>query len=610
MKIEDIINKVVSSPNAAFFYTPPIYGKSDSYLFFKPKEIITINSSRNIEQKLIQIDKLINQGLVGYSLINYEAGYLFEKSLNYLLPKNERLIQFFFYERKDVQKIKSSDIDFDVPEKYKIKNFKLNKSKSDFVRSIKKIKSYIEEGDTYQVNYTVKGKFKFEGSYTGLFKNLVFNQSARYISIINDFGNIIISLSPELFIKIEKDKINSKPMKGTIKRGLDFSADALSKYELENSSKNRAENVMIVDLIRNDFGKICDYGSVKVEYLFNVEKYESVYQMVSSIEAKLKKNITLSDVLKNIFPCGSITGAPKIHTMEIINELENEQRGIYTGGIGLIRKNKITFNVPIRTLTINKKSSEGQIGLGSGIVWDSDPEEEYYETKLKGKFLSHPEKRFEIFETMLLKDRKIFLLNEHLTRMKQSAEYFLFCFDWQDIESKIMKIIKKKDNLSYRLRISLNKFGKLSYSITCLADQAKTFSAIISKNRINSKNRFQYFKTTNRDLYIKERKKYFIKNFFDVIYLNEFNEIAEGAISNIFVYKNSVISTPPISAGILPGIYRKQLLKNNAMIRERRLHLNDLMEADKIVLTNSVRGEVSINRLFIDESEFISFNSE
>ena len=243
-----------------------------------------------------------------------------------------------------------------------------------------------------------------------------------------------------------------------------YLSDSLIKYELENSEKNRAENVMIVDLIRNDLGRISEYGSVKVKNLFEVEKYESVYQMVSTIESKLRKDVKLSDVLKNIFPCGSITGAPKIRTMEIINELEKEKRGIYTGSIGLIRKNKITFNVPIQyTLSIDKKSGKGEIGLGSGIVWDSIADEEFEETKLKGKFLTEPIKSFEIIETMLVENKKVFLLDEHLDRMQKAAEFFLFAFDTSKIKNQVNSILGKLDNEKYRLRISLNKWGILNH---------------------------------------------------------------------------------------------------------------------------------------------------
>ena len=539
--------------------------------------------------------------------MNYEAGYLFEKALNKFLPRNENLIQFFFYDKKNVQPIKSNKILFNSFEKYKIKNFKLNTSKNEFTKSISKIKSYIEEGDTYQVNYTIKGKFNFEGSYSGLFSNLVFNQSAQYIAVINNNGKIIISLSPEMFFEKNGRKIISKPMKGTARRGIDHSNDEFIKYELERSEKNRAENVMIVDLIRNDLGRVSEYGSVKVKNIFDVEKYESVYQMVSTVESKLKKNIKLSDVLKNIFPCGSITGAPKIRTMEIINELEKESRGIYTGSIGLIRKNIITFNVPIRTLVVDKKTNRGEIGLGSGIVWDSIAEEEYLETKLKGKFLTEPVKPFKIIETMKIEDRKIFLLDEHLDRMTQTAEYFLFSFDRKKIQSYLNKIVNKTDTESYRMRLSLDKYGRLCHVISKLIQLPQEIKVIISKNKIHSKDRFQYFKTTNRRLYDREYKSITAKGFFDAIYFNERGELAEGAISNIFIYKNDVISTPPINAGILSGVYRKQLLKHDSGIRERRLYLAELLEADKIILTNSVRGEVTVNKLFLDENEFIEF---
>jgi len=173
MLIKEIIDFITCTANAAFFYTPPIYGKSESYLFLKPKKIITIQSLRNIDEKLYRIDDLIEDSFAGYSLMNYEAGYLFEKTLSKYLPKNEKLIQFFFYDKKNVQLIKSTEIDFEESEKYKIKNFKLNTSKNEFTNSISKIKSYIEGGDTYQVNYTVKGKFNFAGSLSGLFTSLI-----------------------------------------------------------------------------------------------------------------------------------------------------------------------------------------------------------------------------------------------------------------------------------------------------------------------------------------------------------------------------------------------------------------------------------------------------
>lgn len=602
MNISEIINKVLSTPNAAFFYTPPICGKSKSYLFLKPQTKVIINSLNRMDKKLNQIDEFIKKGFIGYSLLNYEAGYLFEKTLNKLLPINEKLIQFFFYDYKDLLKIDSEKIDFTVDEKHSIKNYKLTTSKQVFSKSIKKIKNYISEGDTYQVNYTVKGKFDFTGSISSLFTSLVFNQSAKYIAIINNDSNIIISLSPELFIEIEGNHIVSKPMKGTIKRGINIKDDKIKFEELKLSEKNKAENVMIADMLRNDLGRISKFGSVTVKNLFQIEKYESVFQMISTVDSTLNKNVKLSDVLKNIFPCASITGAPKIRTMEIISELEKEKRGIYTGSIGLITNDRITFNVAIRTLIIDKKKNVGEIGLGSGIVWDSVAENEFEETKLKGRFLTHPTNQFELIETMLVENKRVFLLKDHLKRLKLSAEYFLFKYDEKKIFLQLKKIIANLDKNKYRLRITLNKAGRLNHSLLQIVEMKNRTSVIVSHKKANSQNKFQYFKTSNRKLYDDEYKKYSVLGHFDVIFLNEKDEIAEGAVSNIFVEKRGKIFTPPISAGLLNGVYRNYLLSKNKHINEKTLYLDDLIKADKVFLTNSVRKEVVVDKIVFNKT--------
>ena len=223
------------------------------------------------------------------------------------------------------------------------------------VNDIGKIKNHIKAGDTYQVNYTMKGTFNFNGSYSSFCQKLLFNQSAKYSAFVNNNDSFILSLSPELFFHQKDKMIISHPMKGTIRRGYNENSDRLFETDLKTSEKNLAENVMIVDLIRNDLGRICRYGSVSAPELFRIEKYESLFQMMSEVQGKLKKKTDVRKIIQNIFPCGSITGAPKIRTMEIINEIENEKRGIYTGSIGLITSNEIKMNVAIRTISINKK---------------------------------------------------------------------------------------------------------------------------------------------------------------------------------------------------------------------------------------------------------------
>lgn len=610
MKIEDILNQVLQNPNSAFFYTPPFYKKSYSYLFLKPKNEIIVNNQNELK-KLKLIDNLLNKGLNSYTLIKYEAGYLFEDQFKkYLRKSDKKLLQFYFFDGKNFKKIASNKIEIgDINKNYQIKNFKLNTSKKKFLNDIRSIKKFIAAGDTYQVNYTVKGNFKLIGDPINLFKNLMFNQSAKYSAFINSGNDLIISLSPELFFLIEKNKIFAKPMKGTLHRGKNIHEDLLLKYSLSISKKDQAENIMIVDLLRNDIGKISQFGKVKTKNLFQIETYETLHQMTSTIQGTLRQKINFENIIKSLFPCGSITGAPKIRTMEIINHLESDKRGIYTGAAGILNKDKKILNVAIRTIKLNKKTGNGEMGLGSGIVWDSSPEAEHNETLLKSNFLLKPLPYFELFETMKVENGKIFLLDDHLERLENTANYFLFNFD----KNKILKIIKNEIekidvNLIYRLRLKLNKWGQINIMIYEYPYSINYIKIILSEKIISSKNKFQYFKTTNRKLYDEELLKYYKKGFSDVIFLNENNEIAEGAITNIFIVKDKTWFTPPLSSGILNGVYRKHLLQNNVNIKEEKIYLNDLLNCDQIILTNSLRGEVKVEKIYFNEKEFRKFN--
>jgi para-aminobenzoate synthetase/4-amino-4-deoxychorismate lyase len=333
--------------------------------------------------------------------------------------------------------------------------------------------------------------------------------------------------------------------------------------------------------------------------------------MTSEINSTLKNNTTISDIIKNIFPCGSVTGAPKIRTMEIINEIEKDRRNIYTGSIGLFLKDKVCLNVAIRTLVIDKKNKQGNIGLGSGIVWDSNPKQEYEEVKLKSRFLTSPQKYFEIFETALVKNSEVTFLEEHLLRLRTTAEYFLFKFDEKALTKKLSLLLKKADKSdSFKLKIILNKYGNVSFKISEFSILPPIIKVILSANRINSQNKFQYFKTTNRILYDREYKKYSEKGFFDVIYQNENKELAEGAITNIFIKKGDIIITPPIISGILPGVYRSILLKKNPEIKEKKIFVEDLIQADEVFLTNSVRGQIKVDEIYLNEREYISYHKK
>ncbi|BDQ02089.1 aminodeoxychorismate synthase component I [Ignavibacterium sp.] len=608
MKISEIVNKVLSNPYSAFFYTPPIYPNAKSFLFDKPSEILTIYGLNDFEPMLSKADKKIAKNLFGYATLNYELGYLFEQRLHKFLREDKPLAHLVFFNDKNVKEINSESIKLSAELNFIVSDFHLNTSKTEYINSIRKIKKYIADGDTYQINYTVKGKFNFEGDIASFFSNLIFNQSAKYIAIINLVDEIIISISPELFFETNLRNIITKPMKGTITRGVSYQDDQMKKHELENSIKNQAENVMIVDLLRNDLGRICEFGSVQTTKLFEIEKYESLYQMISTVKGKLRKSVKFSDIIKNIFPCGSVTGAPKIRTMEIIRELEKEERGIYTGAIGLMLGKNLVFNVAIRTIQFDREMKKGTIGLGSGVVWDSKPEKEYNEVLLKSNFLIKPEPYFEIFETARVENGEVTFLTDHLQRMKQAADYFLFNYDEKKIVKKINNELKTLDaNKVYRLKIILNKTGKVELQIQEFTQKKSVIKIILSKNKINSLNKFQYFKTTNRKLYDEEYNHFKAKGFFDVIYLNENENVSEGSITNIFIRKGNVITTPTVQCGILSGIYRKYFIRTHPETKEKRISLDDLLTADEIILTNSLRGAVKVDEFYLNEKEYIAY---
>ena len=578
-----------------------------SYFFFNPVKHIVIDSENEIETKFNQVEKCLKEGLNGFTLIPYETGYIFEERLHkYIIEKNDKpFFEFFFYDNINSEICLTSDLNFDSitehseAKTYSITKYKLNTSKESYCRSIDKIKKYIEAGDTYQVNYTVKGNFNFEGDLIALIYNLIYNQSAGYTAIINLGDRLVLTISPELFFTIEGKDIIVKPMKGTIRRGYSLFNDNEKKVFLQNDEKNKAENVMIVDLLRNDLGRICEYDTVKTTSLFDIEKYETLFQMTSTIRGKLNTN-NFYEIIKNIYPSGSITGAPKIRTMEIIKELETGSRGYYTGTIGLFVDAKKIFNIPIRTITIGN-NNKGEIGIGSGVVWDSIAEEEYEETLLKADFLRKPPEIFELFETMLYESGEIFLYNFHKKRINEAAQYFLFYFDAEKYDEAVNNVLQNfESNKSYRIKIILNKWGQLRVEYSLFSTSNKDIKLYVSPFRIDEKDKYFYFKTTKRKLYDDELNSAKAEGFDEVIFLNNQNEITEGSITNIFLRIGSEWFTPPIESGLLNGCYRDYLLKARSDHHSKKLFLPDLIKCDEIKCVNSLRKERSVSELFVN----------
>lgn len=613
LDIVEILDYVTANENSAFFYTPLIKGNELSYLFKKNSKSVFCKNHESIAESLLEIEELSKEYDFAYGSISYETGYLFEERLKQLLNnEDEKYISFHFFKADEVEILPTKEILFKninkilLPNNFNISSLKLNESQTDYEAKIRKIKKYISEGDTYQVNYTLKSKFNYDGEVSSFIAQLLFNQSASYTSIINEKENFIISISPELFFKTEGNKIISKPMKGTIQRGKNIDDDFSKGEQLKNSKKDKAENIMIVDLLRNDIGKLSKFSSVKAKPLFEIEKYETLYQMTSTVSGELIDK-SFSKIITNLFPCGSITGAPKIRTMEIINELEKEKRGIYTGTIGIIKNNDFTFNIPIRTITLNKFSNNGELGLGSGIVWDSDPISEFEEVKLKSEFLTNSKNYFELIETMLVDEGAIYLLENHINRLKKSAEYFLFKFDESKLRELLYAILKGLNNKNkYKLRLLLTKWGEVKYNLEQILPSEPAGRIVVSNKRIDSNNKFIYFKTTNRTLYNSELAKWSKAGFDDVVFRNEKDEITEGARTNIMISKGGKLFTPPISAGLLNGCHRGNMLSSNKNLSEKNLFVDDIINADKVYIFNSVRKEIIIKEISYNGKLYIA----
>ncbi|MCX5726955.1 MAG: aminodeoxychorismate synthase component I [Candidatus Saganbacteria bacterium] len=556
-------------------------------VFEKPKRIISCNKIDGVETCLREIEAELGNGRYLAGFISYEAGYAFEKKLKgksrYSLP----LVWFGVFDKfRETEKIPHNS------KKYNISNISLNISKREYLKNIQKIKRLIERGDTYQVNFTMKYKFNFSGSALKLYQELRERQPVPYSAYIGGDGFKALSFSPELFLEKSGRKMIVKPMKGTVTRGRNLDGDKKNEIFLLNDSKNRSENIMIVDLLRNDLGKISKTGSVKVKKLFEAEKYQTLYQMTSTIGSKLSKNVSFHDIFKALFPSGSVTGAPKIRTMQIISELEKEPRKIYTGAIGYIAPDGIAkFNVAIRTILIKGKKAE--MGIGSGIIYDSDPDKEYDECKLKADFLTFSPPKFQLIETMLWASKYGYFLKElHLERLMNSAAYFNFLFNENSIRKSLDQERKKLNpDRTYRIRLLLAKNGKIKISSSPIKPINTEVKIAISDKKTDPKNIYLFHKTTNRSLYDDELKKYQKHGCFDVIFTNERGEITEGAISNIFIRKDGKYYTPPTECGLLDGVFRKYFISNNEVkIFEKILYPDDLKKADEVLIANSVRG--------------------
>jgi para-aminobenzoate synthetase/4-amino-4-deoxychorismate lyase len=481
-----------------------------------------------------------------------------------------------------------------------------NLDQAQFMGALERIHDYIAAGDTYQVNYTYRLRFDAFGSLFALYARLRARQPVPYGALVAlPDGGALLSLSPELFVRHVGGQLLARPMKGTAPAADEEADNADRSRALAADTKNRAENLMIVDLLRNDLGRVAVTGSVEVPALFDVERYGSVLQMTSTVRAALRPDAALADIFLALYPCGSITGAPKRRTMEIIRELEPAARGIYTGAIGWFdppaaphTRGDFCLSVPIRTLALEAPANgvrAGQMGIGAGIVFDSDARAEYAECQLKARFLTGLSNDFEIFETMrATRDEGCRHREPHLARMAASASYFGFAFDLEQARGRLDEACAALEpGPRFRLRLAVDQAGKISVRAGQLSALAEPAGVLIADDATRSDDVFLRHKTSVRTRYDAAWRAAEAQGGFDTLFFNERGELTEGGRSNVFVRLDGRWYTPPLACGVLPGIMRGVLLAAPAWNASERIITRALFDAaEDIMVCNCLRGPV------------------
>ncbi|PHV47741.1 aminodeoxychorismate synthase, component I [Janthinobacterium sp. BJB301] len=490
-----------------------------------------------------------------------------------------------------------------------IAGIRANVDQAQFTQALHRIHDYIVAGDTYQVNYTYRLRFDAFGSPLALYARLRARQPVPYGALVMlPDGGALLSLSPELFVRHAQGELMARPMKGTAPAAPadQVAENARRAAALAHDPKNRAENLMIVDLLRNDIGRIAATGSVKVPALFEVTRYSSVLQMTSTVQARLRDDASLADIFQALYPCGSITGAPKRRTMEIIAELEAAPRGIYTGAIGWFDPpaagaahavGDFCMSVPIRTLALQAAGHggirRGEMGVGAGIVLDSEPQEEFAECQLKARFLTGLSNDFELFETLhASRAGGCRQQARHLARLAASCAYFGFA--WSDSAARAAlqaACAARPDDAPFRLRLALRQDGQFTTQSGALTALPDTVNILLAPDATVADDLFLRHKSSVRARYDAAWRAAEAQGGFDMLFFNERGELTEGGRSNVFVRLDGRWHTPPLSCGLLPGVQRAAMLADPAWNAQETIITRPMLaRAEAIVVCNALRG--------------------
>ncbi|MCB9073847.1 MAG: chorismate-binding protein [Bdellovibrionaceae bacterium] len=572
------VTKEISSTSAAFAFFDHL-ACARGLFFQNPIKRVSAWELSEVHPALCAIDDLQRKGYYLAGFISYEAGYaLLDIPFEADKMSNVPLIDFYAFETVEERTLgPSSDGGFF--------NFQCSETFSSYQVKFNQIQEHLHSGNSYQVNLTFQNTCQSQGRLEDLYYKLSQAQPVSYGMWANLPEMQILSLSPELFFNKTKTHLLTKPMKGTL--GIH---ERIKDLDKDHYDKLYAENVMIVDLLRNDFAKIVDPCSIRVDKLMELEQYPTLQQLVSTISGTVDVTLPFSTIIKGLFPCGSITGAPKRRTMELIRDIESRPRGIYTGTIGYITpENDMRFSVAIRTLV--KEKEKWSYGVGGGIVVQSTAQDEFNEAQSKASFIARAN-TFSLIETMLYNGSYIENEGEHLERIMKSARVFRFSVDDHLIRQKLMDAVREK-NQPYKVRLLVDQSGQISVETSLIAPLPSVMKVRFSKTHTTSTDIFLKHKTTQRYLYEQEWQKAQRTGFYEVLFLNEKDHVTEASRHNVFILKQNRWYTPPIEDGLLPGIERQKTIER-LDAEEKHLLYEDILTSEKILLTNSIRGAVEV----------------
>lgn len=544
--------------------------------------VVRADTPAEVPAALETLETALKAGHHAAGYFAYELGYALEPRLAPLMPDARKLPLLWFGIFDDVA------IETELPAAGRAYAGPLAHewNEGEYGARYAKVHDAIGAGDIYQANLSFRSRFHFLGDPMALYRDLRAQSVAPHCAFVDDGQRHILSLSPELFFDLAADgTLTARPMKGTAARGTDAASDALARASLRENPKDRAENLMIVDLLRNDLGRIAELGSVSVKELFAVETYPTVHQMTSTIVAKRAADTSVSAIVRALFPCGSVTGAPKIRAMEIIRELEASPRGVYCGAIGHFAPDgSARFNVAIRTITL--KDGEAELGIGGAIVHDSTSHGEYEECLLKARYFTKARKPIGLIETLRW-DGEFVRLDRHLARMANSSAALSLRFDAAEAR-RVLDAAVTNATTPQRVRLHLDEDGHFTVTSVPLGATLALWRYAISLERVTSGDALLRHKTDWRELYEREFARLSAETGCDeVLFLNERGEVAEGSRSNVFIRRDSTFVTPPLSAGVLDGCLRREMIEKGECVEGTLTH--DDLEGD-VFLGNSLRG--------------------